>query len=278
MPALRRGIREIEKRGYRVLPGRHVGERCDHLAGPDKSRLDDIHDAFRNPDVRAVFCARGGTGCTRLLDRIDYDLLRNNPKIFVGYSDLTALQLAILAKTGLVTFSGPMVATDFDGGLPPFTARHFWPLVELPQPPVLALPKLESAGRGVAQGPLIGGTLSILQTVLGTPFCPDFTGAILVLEDVGDEVRRVDRALAQLRLAGIWDRIAGAVFATWSDCGPKRALRRTLAHYAKMLNGRPAVFGVPYGHVDRKLTLPQGVPARIDAGKGTLEILEGAVI
>ncbi|MBI2923263.1 MAG: LD-carboxypeptidase [Planctomycetes bacterium] len=275
--ALARGVREIEKRGYRVKLGKHVGERCDHLGGRDTHRLADLHAAFRDPSVRAVFCARGGAGCTRLLDRIDYDLVRRHPKIFAGYSDLTAPHLTFLARARLVTFSGPMVATDFDGGLSPFTARHFWPLLELPQPPALSPGKLRFAGKGSAQGPLVGGTLSILQTLLGTPYAPSFAGALLVLEDIGEEVRRIDRMLAQLRLAGIWQKIAGAVFTTWTDCRPAGALKRTLDHYVKALDGRPAVLGVPYGHVDDKITLPMGVTARIDAGKARFEILEGAV-
>lgn len=278
MAALRRGVKEIEKRGYRVVLGKNVGKKCDHLAGRDFDRLNDLHDAFRNPAVKAIFCARGGAGATRLLDRLDYALIRLNPKIFVGYSDLTAPQLAIHAKTGLVTFSGPMVATDFDGGLPKFTAKHFWPLVELPEPPRFHLRKpLEFLGSRPAQGPLLGGTLSILQTLLGTPYAPTFDGALLVLEDIDEETRRIDRMLAQLRLAGIWERIAGVVFTTWSDCGPRASLRTTLRHYAKMLKGRPAVFGLPYGHVDEKVTIPQGVMARIDPRKGVLEMLEGAV-
>ncbi|NUN48771.1 MAG: LD-carboxypeptidase [Candidatus Brocadiae bacterium] len=276
--ALRRGIREIEKRGYRVRVGRFAGEKSDHLAGRDIDRLADLHDAFADPAVGAVFASRGGTGCTRLLDRVDYALIRRHPKIFVGYSDLTALQLALFARTELVSFSGPMVATNFDGGLPAFVERHFWPLLELPQPPQVVLGKpLTGAGRGAAVGRILGGTLSILQTVIGTPYAPSFDGAILVLEDVGEEVRRIDRTLAQLRHAGIWERIAGVVFATWSDCTPQPALLRTLRHYAGLLGGRPALFGLPYGHVDRTLTLPIGGMGRVDAGKGTFEILDGAV-
>ncbi|KAF0244275.1 MAG: muramoyltetrapeptide [Planctomycetota bacterium] len=278
MPALRRGVREIEKRGYRVLLGKHVAEKCDHLAGRDIDRLTDLNEAFRNPAIKAIFCARGGAGATRLLDRLDYAAIRRFPKIFVGYSDLTAPQLAIFHKTGLVTFSGPMVATDFDGGLRPFTARHFWPLVELPAPPQFCFKKpLEFLGDRPAQGPLLGGTLSVLQTILGTPYAPSFDGALLVLEDIGEKVHRVDRMLAQLRLAGVWDRIAGAVFATWTDCKPRPALERTLRHYAKLLKGRPAVFGVPYGHVDDKVTLPMGVMARVDPVKREIAMLEGAV-
>jgi muramoyltetrapeptide carboxypeptidase len=278
MPALRRGVREIEKRGYRVVLGKHVGEKCDHLAGRDLDRLTDFNDALRNPAIKAVFAARGGVGGTRLLDRLDYAAIRKFPKILVGFSDLTAPHLAIYAKTGLVTFSGPMVATDFDGGLRPFTARHFWPLVELPQPPQFHFKKpLGFMGDRPAQGPLLGGTLSVLQTLLGTPYAPSFDGSLLVLEDVHEEGYRVDRMLAQLRLAGIWDRIAGVVFATWSGCRPKAALDRTLRHYAKMLKGRPAVFGVPYGHVDDKITLPMGVMARIDPAKRRFELVEGAV-
>ncbi|MEK7469563.1 MAG: LD-carboxypeptidase [Planctomycetota bacterium] len=277
-PALRRGVREIEKRGYRVVLGKHVGEKSDHLAGRDLDRLTDLNEAFRNPAIKAIFCARGGAGATRLLDRLDYEAIGKYPKIFVGYSDLTAPQLAIWHKTGLVTFSGPMVATDFNGGLRPFTARHFWPLVELPEPPTFHFKQpLEFLGDRPAQGPILGGTLSVLQTLLGTPYTPSFDRALLVLEDVGEEVRRVDRMLAQLRLAGIWDRIAGAVFTTWSDCKPRPALDHTLRHYAKMLKGRPAVFGVPYGHVDDKVTLPMGVTARIDPVKRTFEVVEGAV-
>lgn len=277
MPTLRRGMKELERRGYRVVLGKHVGEKCDHLAGRDWVRLQDLHAAFADPDVRAIFAARGGAGGTRLLDRVDYGIVKRHPKILVGFSDLTAIHLAIYAKTGLVTFSGPMVATDFDG-VRPFTARNFWPLVELPQPPQIFLKRpLEFAGRRPAQGPLLGGTLSVLQTLLGTPFAPDFTGAILVLEDVNEEARRVDRMLAQLRLSGIWSRVAGVVFASWAGCGPRPALMRTLRHYAKMLDGKPVAYGLPYGHVDDKVTIPWGVPARLDPRAGTFALLEGAV-
>lgn len=269
---LERGIEYLQNRGYRVRAGKFIHEQQDYLAGSDRQRLDDLHWAFADPDVKAVFCTRGGYGSPRLLDSVDYDLIGNNPKIFVGFSDITALQTAILAKCGLISFSGPMVSVDFADDPDPFSEQLFWSMITGSLPSKAEIPL---GGRtlvpGVASGRLVGGTLSLLTGILGTIYSPDYSDAILFTEDIGEEPYRVDRMLNQMRLAGILERSAALMFGSFSGVDatkvntPWRDYAGVISEYAAVA-GVPVAIDISYGHTARKLTMPVGLPATISFG------------
>lgn len=288
--------RNLERRGYRVriFPG--VLESEGYLAGRDNVRVRDLHDAFSDPRVRLVLCARGGYGSPRLLELIDYDLLRRHPKIFVGYSDISALHVAIGQKANLVTFHGPMAMSDFSGkaGLAPYSTRHFWSLLEEPSADgASGLPELYSdwgAGAskrlgerrtvapGRAEGRLTGGNLSTIVTTLGTPFEIDTRAKILFLEDVNEEPFRIDRMLCQLHLAGKLKVCRGILVGGFVRCvpspgRPSLSVDQVLVQYLGGLN-IPVLAGFPAGHLPDQATLPMGSRVRLDASARTLTLLE----
>ena len=280
------GVAYLESRGYRVKLGRHVREAHGFLAGSDEARAEDLMAMFRDPEVRAIFCSRGGYGTPRLLDLIDYDLVRQHAKILVGYSDLTALQLAIWQRARLVTFSGPMVAVEMALGIDSFTEEWFWRTLTVPE----ALGQLAGTGGarldavngGRAHGRLLGGCLSLVGSLLGTSFDPDWSGAIFLAEEIQEDPYRIDRWLAQMSHAGVLQRIAGAVLGQFIDCvptgeTPSLPVEEVLADNLTR-RSIPVLSGLPYGHGNRKYTLPIGVECRVDAEQGVLEILEAAVV
>lgn len=280
------GVRYLEGLGYRVKPGAHIGRRHGCLAGTDAERLADLNGMLRDPQVDAIFALRGGYGCPRLLPQVDYAAARRSPKIIAGYSDLTALQLALLRRSGLVTFSAPMPAVEFAAGVDPFTEEDFWaaltsraarrtlPLSE-DQPPRILRP-------GVAEGRLIGGCLSLLVSNLATPFLPSLRDALLFLEDVHEEPHRLDRLFIQLRNTGVLRRLAGLLLGQFTDQGPRAGSPAHLP-WPEMLGEvlaevrGPALDNLPYGHVARRWTLPLGVRARLDATRKRVTLLEPAV-
>lgn len=280
------GAAALAARGHPVKLGRHVLARHGAFAGTDAQRAEDLNRMLNDPEVRMIVAVRGGYGCPRILADVDYDAVRRDPKIVVGYSDLTALQLALFARTGLVTFSGPMAGVEFRQGPDPFTAEHFWRLVTDPAPPG-ALPNPDDEPRatlvdGVGEGPLLGGCLALLASCLGTPYLPDLRGAVLALEDIHEHLHRVDRLLTQLRHAGILGSLAGLALGHFTDCGPAEPSQPWLDLPAILDEvvrpaGVPTLTGLAYGHVPRKLTLPWGVRTRLDATARRLELLEGAV-
>lgn len=262
----------------RLLP--HVFDRHGFLAGHDDDRLADLHAAWADPQVRALWCARGGYGSSRLLDRLDDDLLRGEPKVLVGFSDVTALHLG-LARRGLVSFHGPTGEWN-----PARTGEHAAaslrraltdprPLGPLPTGPLTTLVP------GRARGSLIGGNLSLVAAAVGTVDQPDTRGRLLLLEDVGERPYRIDRMLRQLLRAGLLAPAAGLVFGEFARCEetrPERAsftLHEVLAAFAAEV-GLPAVAGVPLGHGPGQLTVPLGVEAELDADRGTLVFIEAA--
>lgn len=280
---LQRGLEALAAMGLRVRLGRHLrlggGARAGYLAGPDRDRAADLMEMFRDPAVRAIFCARGGYGSARLLPLLDYRVIRRHPKILVGYSDITALHLAIHRRAGLVTFHGPMVASDFGRGLSAFTAEslrralfHPHPAGPVANPP--SLPPPVAVRPGVARGPLIGGNLSLVVSTLGTPFEIRTAGRILFLEEVGEPAYRVDRMLTQLRQAGKLDGVAGVAF---GECGEGREDLMEVLHDRLGDLGVPVLANLAIGHGAEKATLPLGVRATLNAGAGWLAIDEAAV-
>jgi muramoyltetrapeptide carboxypeptidase len=284
---LEEGIRYLEQQGYHVKLGRYVFEQNGYLAGRDAERAKDINRMFSDRQVKAIFCARGGYGTPRLLPLLDYRAIRANPKIFVGYSDITAMQLAILRHAGLVTFSGPMVAADMAKGVDPFTEENFWRILTDPEPfGDLVRPTGEDyevicPGEGV--GPLIGGCLSLIACVIGSPHLPNVTGSIFLVEEIGEAPYRIDRYLVQLRETGILERIGGFLLGQTIDCvptvdAPSLTIADLMQIFIKPLK-IPAVSGLDYGHGKVKYTLPLGVRVELSArrNKRRLRIVESAV-
>ena len=227
-----RAVRYLESLGYRVRLGHHVTASYGYLAGTDRDRAADLHTMFADRSVRAIFSIRGGYGTPRLLESLDYRLIRNNPKIFVGYSDITALELAIWRKTGLVTFHGPMAGVDLAGAPDPFTEEMFWGMLcSKKKRGAIALPNgpLHSLRAGKASGRLLGGNLALVVSMLGTPYQPDFRETILFLEDITEEPYRIDRMLTQLRNAGILRRSAAILTGHFTDCLPQDTTKPSLS-------------------------------------------------
>lgn len=277
--------------GLKLRMGRNVGKRYGYVGGSIEDRIADLHDMFRDPSVDGVFAIRGGYGTPQILDRIDYDLIRRNPKVFLGYSDITAMHLAIHQRTGLVTFHGPMPLARFPGFTQAAFRRAIFdsaPLGTVSNPPATdplrPAHNLRAIRPGKARGRLIGGNLTLVCTLMGTPYEIDTRGKILMLEDVGEEPYRIDRMLTQLRLAGKLDAAAGIIWGECSDCGPKDykpSFESTIStgEVAQNIFGSlkiPVLSGLTIGHTDDQLTLPVGVMATLDADAGQLVIEESA--
>lgn len=283
---INQGVKYFERLGYRVVVGKNVGRFRGYLAGTDDERVNDLHSMFAHKDVKAIFCIRGGYGSIRLLDKINFNLIKRNPKIFVGYSDITSLQLAIFQKTGLVTFSGPMATVDFAGEVNPFTEEVFWRMVTSTKPfGKFRNPdnqKISCLSKGKAQGILLGGNLSLVVSLLGTSYIPKFDRSILFLEEVEEKPYRIDRFFAQMKLAKIFDKVSGIILCNFTDCEETDLNKKSLTlndvigDYFEKLN-KPVVYNLVYGHINPKNTIPIGVKALVDCDKKYIEILESCV-
>lgn len=287
---LRRATEVCRALGFEPQVGLNAERKYGYLGGTDQERLADLNGAIRDPAIDAIWCLRGGYGVTRILDTVDYEALARTPKILIGYSDITALLNAVTRVTGTVTFHGPIARAN----LTRFSREHLECAVRHPAP-AGRLGRIEPPddvlgachGRivtlrpGTAEGPLAGGNLTLLQALVGTPYFPDLQGAILFIEDVGEDLYRVDRVLAHLRTVGALDRLAGVVvgqFTEMKKATPDGALGfdEILETYFGPLEV-PVASGFPIGHVDDQWTLPLGVRARLDAEAGEVDLLEAAV-
>lgn len=277
-----RAIEHLIEMGYKVKAGKSVYSRRGYLAGEDELRAYDINNMFADDEVNAVFCLRGGYGSQRILDMVDYRTIRDNPKIFMGYSDITALLNAIYQKCELITFHGPM-GGDFAGGLEKHTKRAMKsalesidPIGEVPNP---EMPEVVSEGKG--KGALVGGNLSIVAASLGTPYEINTKGRILLLEDVFEEPYSIDRMLTQLRLAGKFRDAAGIVLGDWGSSEPEEqgkslSLEEVFEDVFKDM-GKPVLKGLKIGHCKPNITVPIGAEVSLDTGTITFCILEPAV-
>jgi len=280
----------IRAMGLVPRPAANLLSRHGYLAGRDEERAAGVNAMFADREVRAIFAVRGGWGSARILPHLDWDMIRANPKLLVGFSDITALHLALAARTDCPTIHGPNAASSW-GQLSWDSFRRLVFEAETPTwsiPPATEDRLAQRNGRvrtfrpGRASGPLLGGNLTVLTALVGTPFMPDFDGAILFIEDVDEAQYRIDRMLTQLRLAGILGRVAGVVFGQCSNCvasGPSLGgftLSEVLAHHLAPL-GVPAFQGALFGHVTDQFSLPVGIRAEIDATAGTIRMLEPVV-
>ena len=276
----------MEALGFRVKTGAHYAGRRGHLAGSDEARAADLNAAFADDEVKAVICVRGGSGAARVLPLLDYTAIRANPKVLLGYSDITALHNAILAQTGLVTFHGP----NGTGSWNRFNADQFERVffrrelmqyrnqVEAGDELVPRRNRTLTIAGGKASGELVGGNLTVLTALAGSPYLPDFTGRILFLEDVSEAPYRIDRMLSTLKLMGALDRIAGLVFGECTDCDPGEGygsltLDEILDDHIKPL-GIPAYRGAMIGHIRQQFIVPVGGKVEMDADAGTFRLLE----
>lgn len=278
--AVDRALHRVRAWGWTPLPGKHARARHGFLAGTDAQRAADLDAALRSPDNDAVWCLRGGYGTMRILDRVAWGALAERPRPLIGFSDNTALHLAAWHH-GVVSFHGPHPAV---ADLPPFAEDSLFRLLREPGPAgLLPFPadgptRGRTLAGGVAEGPLVGGNLSLLAATVGTRWPLRAEGAILFLEEVGEPVYRVDRMLSQLRLSGALEGVAGVVVGAFSECPDEGAegLPSTEEVLLDRLGdlGVPIASGFPFGHVPASWTLPLGVRARLDADAGTLELLE----
>lgn len=283
---INKSVEYLEKIGYKVEVGKNVGLVNGYLAGSDKQRLEDLHDMFRNKNVKAVFTLRGGYGSARLLDKIDYTLIKNNPKIFVGYSDINALQMAFYTKCGLITFAGPMAAVDFYDEISPFTEELFWRIVSSDK----KIGRIENPNKekifvlnkGRAEGRLLGGNLSILTSLMGTDYFPKLKDSILYFEEINEPPYRIDRMFNHLRLSKMLKGIRGIILGRFVDCYETDTEKATLTLNEVVLDyfnsvKMPVVYNFKHGHIKDNITLPYGIKCVLNASRGFFEIPESAV-
>jgi len=276
---------------YDPVLGTHAGGHYGYFSGTDEERLADLNAALRAPAIDAVWCIRGGYGVTRILDGVDFEALARRPRPVIGYSDITALLAGVTRRAGIVAFHAPTARAE----MPLFTRRHFGLvltdpepaglLAPLPPPPDVLVPhenRVVTIRGGVAEGPLAGGNLTLLQCLIGSPYFPDLDGALLFLEDVNEDLYRIDRELAHLRMVGALAGVRGVLIGRFTAM--KRhindgalGLDEVLGHYFRPL-GVPVAHGFPIGHIGDQWTIPVGVRARLDADACTVELLEPAVV
>jgi muramoyltetrapeptide carboxypeptidase len=284
-------MEQLTKLGYKYKLGLHVRERYGYLAGSDAQRAADLNAAFADPEVDAIFALRGGYGGTRILSRLDYTTIRRNPKIFIGYSDITAFHTAFHQRTGLVTFHGPVGNLKYTD----FTQPYVWEALTNPaggrvlQHSAINTTKDDPVYRrevitpGRAQGRLVGGNLTLLAAMAGTPYAlKDVKGKILFMEEVEEKPYRVDRMLTQLMQTVDLRTCAGIALGIFEGCGVKPGdssltLHDTLRDRLGGL-GVPVFYGYSFGHIPNQFTLPVGVEAEMDTDKQTITLLEGAVV
>ncbi len=273
---------QLARQQLNVKVAPHAFEEHGYLAGLDPDRAADINRFFADPSVKALIATGGGWGSSRILPLLDYDLIRRNPKIVLGYSDITALLLGIYSRSRVVTFHGLLGISVWN----PFSVGYIKRLLFEGEAILFQNPaevRVETITSGVARGRLLGGNLSVIGGLVGSLYLPDWNQAILFVEDIGEDVYRVDRMLNHLKLAGILEQLAGFVFGQCTRCldeendSPTLTLWEVLAHHIRPL-GIPAWYGSMIGHIRNQFTVPLGVEVEIDASLGRIKMLETAVI
>ena len=289
-----RATKTLEYFGFVPVLGEYLQNGSGYKTRLPSERAADLHNMFENDEINGIIAIRGGYGSPQILDKLDFDLIQKNPKLFCGYNDITALNIAIYQNTGLVTFHGPVLMSNFTPyteksfrdlvfirNKNPFSIKYFNPDTKkgiLPMYPTLTIKE------GEAEGELIGGNLSLISGLMGTPYEIDTKGKLFFLEDVGEKPFRMDRMLTQLRLAGKFDNCAGIIIGKCEDCGPEGSGattwdRNTNEVYYDILGdlNKPIVANMMIGHSSDRLTLPLGIKAKLNATEASLTILESAV-
>ncbi len=284
----------VEALGFKTVVGKNVSAQYGYLAGKDADRAADLNEMFRRGDVDGIICLRGGWGSMRILPMLDYEMMRKNPKVLMGYSDITSLLLAVYKHAGIVTFHGPVVLSTFNDYTMEYLAKAIFtpaPIGAVKNPSLKAGEKVEKEnrilklGKGKASGVLVGGNLSLLVSTLGTPFEVDLKDKILFIEEIGEEPYKIDRMLTHLWLTGKLQEVAGIVIGKLTDCVPneyKPAFTQTLS-LEEILRTRieplnvPSLYGLMIGHIKDKITVLVGVRATLDADAGAFSSGESAV-
>ncbi|SMD37356.1 muramoyltetrapeptide carboxypeptidase [Reichenbachiella faecimaris] len=290
--AFEKAVDNLESMGFEAKYSENMSVRKGFLAGTDQQRLDDLHQMFKDPNIDGIVCARGGYGSGRLLSKINYDLIKANPKVLMGYSDITALLYGIHKKTGMVCFHGPVGASEYSeftekgfervlmkGKTAKFDVPKAWEEIE--DPAFQTLPIVA----GVAEGALVGGNLSLMCSLMGTPYDIDFKDKIVFIEEIGESPYRVDRMLTQLLNSGKLSQAKGIAIGVFKGCetkpdDPDFALSTSLENVLKDRFSNfniPVLYGLPIGHIDDNATLPFGIQAELDVEKASLKLLESGV-
>lgn len=267
--------------GLNAHLGRNALNRRGYLAGTDAERATDLMEMFEDDRIDAILALRGGWGLNRILERLDFGTIRRNPKIVMGFSDITSLLLAMYARSGVVSFHGPVGISTWSS----CTVNHMKSVLFDGGTPILTNPPSEPIHTicgGRARGRLVGGNLSVITSMLGSSFLPDWSGHLLFLEDVDERVYKIDRKLTQLAMAGILDQVEGVIWGQCSNCTsganvPSLTLQEVLNDHL-VPRGKPAYYGALIGHIRDKFTLPIGIEAEMDADHGSITLLEPAVV
>ncbi|MGJ7917483.1 LD-carboxypeptidase [Massilia sp. LXY-6] len=289
--SIQKAVQNIEALGFRAKPGNYLREVWGNYGGTVAARIADLHAMFRDPEVKAIWAIRGGSGCISLLKHLDFALIRKHPKVLLGYSDITALHLAIHRHAGVVTFHGPVASSTPSE----YSNEHMMAVLTDPRATYTIPMAAENARRallepqyairtvhgGRATGPLMGGNLSLVSALAGTPYAADFRGSLLFIEEVNEEPYRIDRWMTQLGLACGLDEAAGVMIGICENCGPQGngpslTLDETLDLHLQPLHV-PAVSGYSFGHIRNQFTIPVGIRATLDTEAQTLTLLEPAV-
>lgn len=279
---LSKGIEFFQEKGFGVREGCHLRECNGYLAGQDSQRCEDLNSMLRDPEIRAIFFARGGYGVMRLLDSIDHEAIVKDPKILLGMSDVTSLQLSLYARCGLVTLAGPMIAGQIGEGLDRMSEESLMPALTEPLATRDPFPLFDGSVRivrpGVVSGTLVGGCLSLVTSLLGTPHCPEFRDTILFLEDVHEPPYRIDRMMTQLRLAGIFNEVKAVILGYFSGQDGEDLVEEAERILLDLIEDRqiPIISGFPHGHALPNLTIPHGLPVRLDTETRSITVLREA--
>ena len=269
-PELEPSIELLESLGHPIIPAPHIYQKQDYLAGEDHLRLEDFHAMFLNEKVKAIICVRGGYGSMRLLNDIDFDLIREHPKIIVGYSDITALLLGLYQKTGLITFHGPVIREISKNDHK--NVEILMRVIRSGDQPDFNLQKATVLKSGTAIGNIIGGDLSLICHLVGTPYLPSMKGALLFIEDCGEPIYRIDRMLSHLRLSGLLKEISGLIGGHFKDCGDQKAIDQLLLEVVSDVN-IPVVSGISIGHGNVNIAFPIGCKAELDTKRMGLTLM-----
>jgi len=283
-------VEKLEEFGFRVYYQDSVLSQYGYFAGTDKERADELMHLFTNIDVDAILCVRGGYGSIRILDLLDYNLIQQNPKTLIGYSDITAPLISIYERTGLITFHGPVGISTFNN----FTVNAIERVLMQPQKHYKYLYERDlntqqnteydiyTITGGKAEGKLIGGNISVIVSMIGSDFEPDFEDKIVYLEEIDEKTYKVDKMLFHLLYATNLKKAAGIAMGVFDGCnkptdGPALSLKQAISDLLKPLE-IPVLYGLPFGHISSKITIPNGIKARLNANKMTLKLLEKAVL
>ena len=280
------GVSYIEGLGYKTILGKNVGKVRGYLAGTDEERVEDIHQMFGDKKVKAIFCLRGGYGAFRLLDKIDYKLIQKNPKLFVGFSEITALQMAFLHRANLVTFAGPMVVSNFSDEISSYTEDNFWKTITSTSRPgriqIIANQQFSINNVSETFGQLIGGNLSVFSALIGTEYFPELKNKILFLEEIDELPYKIDRIFNQLKLNNMFKKLKGIILGSFSGCIEQDKKKKSLT-LEEVWNDYfdtieiPVIHSFPHGHIKDMVTFPLGIKMKMNVKKGFVEIMERCI-